>query len=295
MVPPGAKISVKTAARGLGALKRFVEELSTFDPSGRGSTNDPLVSSLEAAIESELVRIFGSESYEFQRIYRDATILYAGEYTPFGATVGQIEDGFANGRARSIGLLKRAIAQLEDVIADADETLPTAIAFTQAEPPSEASSRAIFVVHGRNDAVKLGVARTVEALGYDAVLLGEEAHGGKTIIEKFERHGSRAAFAIVLLTPDDEGRLIGDPALIPRPRQNVVLELGYFIGRLGRERVMALVLQPIEIPSDISGLGVTYYDGPAGGWRLSLAHEMAAAGLSVDANRLIKSNQPRQT
>jgi predicted nucleotide-binding protein len=66
----------------------------------------------------------------------------------------------------------------------------------------------------------------------------------------------------------------------------VILELGYFLGQLGRERVCALHLGEIEIPSDYNGVLFVPMDA-ADGWKLRLAKEMKAAGLPVDMNDVI--------
>jgi predicted nucleotide-binding protein len=96
-------------------------------------------------------------------------------------------------------------------------------------------SRKIFIVHGHDNEAKVEVARFLERVGFEAIILHEQANRGRTIIEKVEMH-SDVGFAVVLLTPDDEGGKRGNSTR-PRARQNVVLELGYFIGRLGRDRV----------------------------------------------------------
>lgn len=105
-----------------------------------------------------------------------------------------------------------------------------------------------------------------------------------TIIEKFEKH-SEVGFAVVLLTPDDEGGLKGTFPLKPRARQNVVFEHGYFCGRLGRSRVMALKKEQVETPSDFDGVLYTAVD-QAGAWMTKLALELKTAGYNVDLNRL---------
>jgi predicted nucleotide-binding protein len=110
----------------------------------------------------------------------------------------------------------------------------------------------IFIVHGHDNEAKAEVARFVERLGFQAIILHEQVSGNRTVIEKFEAN-SDVSFAIVLLTPDDEGGKKGDPAK-PRARQNVVLELGYFVGRLGRDKVCALKRGEVEIPSDFNGV-----------------------------------------
>ena len=65
----------------------------------------------------------------------------------------------------------------------------------------------------------------------------------------------------------------------------MILELGYFLGRLGRDRVCALVKDDVEIPSDYSGVVYVAFDD-AGAWQLNLAKEMKDAGLPVDLNRV---------
>jgi predicted nucleotide-binding protein len=113
--------------------------------------------------------------------------------------------------------------------------------------------------------------------------LHEQASGGRTIIEKLERN-SDVDFAVVLLTPDDVGaKATATDALQARARQNVVLELGYFVGRLDRSRVCALYKGEIELPSEL--LGVVYIPLDEGGaWRVLLAKELREAGFNVDLN-----------
>jgi predicted nucleotide-binding protein len=117
----------------------------------------------------------------------------------------------------------------------------------------------------------------------EPIILGEQASGSRTVIEKFEAYGNMTSFAIVLLTPDDFGGANGQPSNA-RARQNVILELGYFIGKLGRNRVVALTKIGVELPSDLAGLIHLSLD--RGGWEQDLAREMRHAGLSVDLNRL---------
>jgi predicted nucleotide-binding protein len=141
------------------------------------------------------------------------------------------------------------------------------------------------LVHGHDEAARETVARFLERAGIEPVILHEQASQGKTVIEKLEHYGA-VGFAVVLLTPDDEGREIaGAEQLRPRARQNVVLELGYFIGKLGRDRVCALHRGDVDIPTDY--LGVLYVRIDDGGWQLSLAKELRAAGFDIDMNKVI--------
>jgi len=150
---------------------------------------------------------------------------------------------------------------------------------------SPASTTRVFVVHGRDEAVREGVARFLEKLGLEAIILHEQPNVGMTVIEKLERY-SDVRFAVILLTPDDEGRGAGDSVLHLRARQNVVLELGYFTGKLGRKRVCALHRGALELPSDYLGVAYVPID-EAGGWQLRLAKELRAAGFPIDMNKAV--------
>lgn len=105
------------------------------------------------------------------------------------------------------------------------------------------ASNKVFVVHGHAEDMKQAAARILSTLGLDPIILHEQANQGKTIIEKFEAH-AEVGFAVVLLSGDD----MAYPASVerkkakprPRARQNVILELGYFLGKLGRNKVFIL-------------------------------------------------------
>jgi predicted nucleotide-binding protein len=147
----------------------------------------------------------------------------------------------------------------------------------------------IFIVHGHDEEMKQTVARTVEKLDLKPIILHEQANGGKTIIEKFEAHSSDVSFAIVLLSPDDKGCTVNSfPDEVKfRARQNVILELGYFIGKLGRDRVFVLhkSSNDFELPSDIMGVLYTPY---IEGWNFKLVKELQACGYDkADANKIV--------
>ena len=145
---------------------------------------------------------------------------------------------------------------------------------------------AVFLVHGHANGPKLQIALWLERLGLEPVILHEQANGGRTILEKFSEEAGGVAFAIVLATGDDEGRLRGQAELEPRPRQNVVLELGFFLGKLGRGRVVVLLEPDVALPSDYNG--VVYIDLDTNeGWKLKLAQELVAAGIAIDKTKLV--------
>lgn len=145
----------------------------------------------------------------------------------------------------------------------------------------------IFIVHGRNHSLKEEVARFIEKLKLNPVILHEQPNKGRTIIEKFIEH-SDVGFSIILLTPDDKGGLVEDSIeeYKLRARQNVIFELGYFIGKLGRGRVCALYMPGVEIPSDYSGILFIKVDS-LGNWRLQLAKEIKSSGVKIDFNNVI--------
>jgi predicted nucleotide-binding protein len=143
----------------------------------------------------------------------------------------------------------------------------------------------IFVVHGGDTAVESQTQLLVErTTGRTTVVLHEQVTGGGTVIEQIERHGASAGYAIILLTGDDEGGLRGGE-LRPRARQNVILELGYFWGLLGRGRVAVLVEGGVELPSDAGGIHYITIDS-GGGWKTKLVQELHDAGFDVDWSKL---------
>lgn len=184
----------------------------------------------------------------------------------------------ADGVREAIALLEAAIYEIE---LDGGSTT---------ESPSSAVKGpvgdAVFVVHGHADGTKQTVARAILQLtGREPTILHEQADGGRTIIEKLEDHAQTVGFAVVLLTPDDVGGPASTDQLNPRARQNVVLEAGYFIGLLGRSRVVLLHEEGVELPSDLQGVLYIALDG-AHSWRYTLGRELQHAGIDADLNRL---------
>jgi len=143
----------------------------------------------------------------------------------------------------------------------------------------------VFIVHGHDDEAKLKTARFVEKLGFEAIILHEQASKSKTIIEKIEEY-SNVGFGIILYTPCDiGGKQIVNPDLKSRARQNVVFEHGFLIGKIGRSNVCALVKGDIETPNDISGVVYVPMD-EADAWRYTIARELKKAGYDCDVNKL---------
>lgn len=137
----------------------------------------------------------------------------------------------------------------------------------------------IFVVHGRNIDIRDDIELFIRRIGLTPIILAEQVNKGMTIIEKIERY-SDVSYAIVLYTPCDEGRMKDEKDLKNRARQNVIFEHGYMVAKLGRDKVIALVDQGVEIPGDLSG--VIYISMQDEDWKIQVMKELRSAGLQVD-------------
>ena len=152
-------------------------------------------------------------------------------------------------------------------------------------PKAPMDKSKVFIVHGHDNATKEAVARFVEKIGLEAIILHEQASSGNTIIEKIEAN-SNVGFAIVLYTPCDVGASKGEKdQLKPRARQNVIFEHGYLIGKIGRKNVSALVKGDVETPNDISGVVYIKMD-EADSWKYAVGKEMKACGYDIDLNKI---------
>lgn len=141
-------------------------------------------------------------------------------------------------------------------------------------------SRKVFVVHGRDDGSKTRVELFLRAIGLDPIILHQRPNKGRHILTKFQEESEGASFAVVIMAPDDEGGLIGGTST-KRARQNVVFELGYFIGVLGPGNVAALIDAEVEKPSDFAGIGYIELDAGVA-WKGLLARELSAAEVPFD-------------
>lgn len=187
---------------------------------------------------------------------------------------------------RRAGNLQTQLIKLERLIELLNTEIQLSVGESIQNKPLEFGYK-VFLVHGHDMAVLHETARFLEKLNQDVIVLHEQPNQGKTIIEKFVEY-SEVGFAVVLLTPDDRGGGLSTSfeKQLPRARQNVIFELGYFIGKLGRNRVCALYSKDVEIPSDYSGVVFIELDG-RGAWRLALAREMKAAGFKIDMNLVV--------
>jgi predicted nucleotide-binding protein len=228
-----------------------------------------------------LTKIFGSDSSyvaDLESIHFFPTVAWSGMGNEWH------ERSWRSGSSELTNLLKTAVEDLElsqpPHTTQRDQTLGT---------KTNKKSNRIFVVHGHDNEMKLSVARTLEKLGLEPIILHEQPDKGLTVIEKFINFAD-VGFAVVLLSPDDLSLPKNGNAskARPRARQNVVFELGFFLGKLGRERVVALhkPAPDFEMPSDYGGVLYKAFDD-AGAWKYELAKELKANSYAVDANNLI--------
>lgn len=152
------------------------------------------------------------------------------------------------------------------------------------------SNRNVFVVYGHDAHSKTQLEAMLRRWELDPLILDQLPSEGQTVIEKLEKYTqSEVAFAVVLATPDDEGNIVGkqDERKL-RARQNVVLELGLLLSKLGRSRVAILLKnqESMERPSDIQGLIYLPFTDDVAEAKVQLAKEMEKQGLAIAMAKL---------
>ena len=214
---------------------------------------------------------------DFNSVYFSPLVSFA------GTTLHEYQQAYIRGLESATEVLQLMLDEIEQYWPDdIQESAPSS-----SNKISQIDTSEVFVIHGRDTGARDMVARFLEQLKLKPVILSEQSNKGLTIIEKFEKH-SEVGFAVALLTPDDAGSLKGARSKPnPRARQNVIFELGFFIGKLGRKHVCALTKGEVEIPSDYSGVLYIPLDDPDG-WKLPLFRELRDAGYDVDANRIVQ-------
>ena len=267
-----------TPAQKRNAIPRLMkrhQELVEFDPHRVQGSSDPRVIALGQALDRALIDIFGCDTVDYER-YKSVVSEFGKTYFGGDLPISTIRQYLEEDKARAMATFQGIIDSFKEDTEECAPVLTVAIS----------NYKQIFVVHGHDEGMREAVARFIQALGFEPIILHERANEGRTIIEKVEAHGG-VGFAVVLLTPDDEGCEKGGTP-IPRARQNVVLELGYFIGRLGRNRVCALKRGELEIPSDFGGVVYEPFDA-SGGWKQKLGRELEAGGYKIDWNAVMRS------
>ena len=201
--------------------------------------------------------------------------------TQFRCQTGEIFNVYDSGKVSFGGKttteLARAVHSWDQPSSDPDDS-------DDASEPRRAAGvdNRVFVVYGHDTTARDGLELLLHKMGMEPIVLANLPAGGDTIIEKLEHFlgkDGQIGFACVLLTPDDQGHAVAEPAASQyRARQNVVLELGMVLARLGRPRVAILHKQSVELPSDINGLLYLAFKEHVAEARNQLFQELVNAG-----------------
>ncbi len=261
-------------AMAIERLQKLVDEGSKLYPEDYRSQE---FEKWTANVHSAIYYIFGADSPQYSRLPSGYTI------TPNGIR------NYLNSMVAVVDSSLNDVKHFWD-----DETSPTHpidpsdnSALDSKQVEIRTGSDKVFVIHGHDEAARESVARFLENLELEPIILHERSNKGRTIIEKFEQL-AEVGFVVALLTPDDVGAPKREKKnLQPRARQNVIFEFGYFIGKLGRKRVCALLKGKVEKPSDFDGVLYIPLDD-SGGWRMKLIKELQSAGLHIDANKAVQ-------
>ena len=286
--PPRAAPTVEAMRRGIARLEKRLGELYAFRPETIQHRFDHRLEALSISVQETLTAVFGAGTGDYDRyapaVQLDLGVQAVGMSGNDQESLTTIRSDVMKGVLRSMALLRRAIEFLQEEIADQEQrgaVVPLRV--SPAMPPGQK----VFLVHGHDDAALQTVARFLERIGLEVIVLSEQPDQGRTIIEKFEACAADVGFAVVLLTPDDVAGSAAAPATDRRTRQNVMFELGYFAGKLGRERACLMRKGVVEIPSDLHGVIYTDLDA-GGGWKSKLTRELHAAGLNADPSWVVK-------
>jgi predicted nucleotide-binding protein len=282
---PKKVLTPRQIERCIERLDQRIAELEKFDISSIRSSTNAELTALSAAIRDTLDRCFGEGSGAFNRFETATILLWSPSFSTGSYPQAQhYQEGVQKHIQRAIALLVEAKRSLLEDLEDASIE-----AVDSTARPSSSNSRTsskVFVVHGHDEAALHSLARFLEKLELEAIILREQPNEGKTIIEKFEAYAAQVAFAVVLLTPDDVGGAKAAKEPQARTRQNVIYELGYFVGTLGRGKTCLLRKGETEIPSDLEGIVYTDLDN-GGAWKYMLAREFKAAGLKFDPGKIL--------
>ncbi|MBQ3481268.1 MAG: nucleotide-binding protein [Oscillospiraceae bacterium] len=229
---------------------------------------DPDFKAWHIKTERFLIKQFGENSVEVSSFRKTQFSLMV-----FALSTPQSEfiDACKHGLLSTKAILETYIEEFED----SQSVIPSN------GTPSAMDFSSAFIVHGHDEGLKQAVARLLEKQRINAIILHEQPNQGATIIEKFEKNSDVGA-AICLFTADDVGKAKGDSKENARARQNVVFEAGFFMGSLGRDHVILIADQGVELPSDLKG--VVYSDSSS--WQLDVLRELRAIGFQVDYNKL---------
>jgi len=146
-------------------------------------------------------------------------------------------------------------------------------------------SNNVFIVHGRDYSPMKELKAMLKEFGLNPIVLHEQPSGSRTIVEKLEKY-SDVGYAFVILTPDDVGGSSRDRRMLrfegkERARQNVILEFGFFMGLLGRDKVCCLYKGDVELPSDMHGIVYIPFKDSVREARDMIIKELKEAGYEI--------------
>jgi predicted nucleotide-binding protein len=151
---------------------------------------------------------------------------------------------------------------------------------------TQVRSNKIFLVYGQDNEMKTDIIQTLKKLDLDPIILSEKPNKTQTIIEKTSDY-QHISFAVILVSPDEltyPTEKDSDEAKY-RTTQTFIFKVGYFLGRLGSQNVVAIYRNNIdfEIPNQLTGIIWIEYKN---GWYFKLIKELKAANFDVNANKL---------
>ena len=271
-----------TKSRAKERLQKALDAVQALREQKHGS---PELTKWRRDTEIAIINTFGEDTRHIEDFNN---IAFSARAFVSGMSDSYFQQAYVRGLESAASILQSMIDEIEEYWEDEEQAI-TSSEITQTDKLTD--TKKVFIVHGHDHGTRDIVARFLQVLNLEPIILQEQPNQGLTIIEKFEKH-VEVGFAVVLFTPDDIGSA-KDNADIPRyrARQNVIFELGYLICKLGRGNVSVLYKGSegdIEIPSDYAGVLYTPMDD-GGGWKFALIGEMKSADLDVDANRVFQS------
>jgi predicted nucleotide-binding protein len=254
----------------IAAIKRDLEELNGIVASARGGENieaafERFKRWKERAVRSLAENVSQEEGRRLQEKRKGSFIM--------GQPLRNLSDE-ARMYAGFLGaLLEELEKRPEEILGRQAQAEAVSVAV-----PGPPASRTVFIIHGHDELNLLRLRQMMnDRWGLNSIVLKDKPSKGRTLVEKFEDEAQAASFAFALLSPDD---IVQGPAsTYLQARPNVTFELGWFYGRLGRERVYILLKKGTKIHSDLDGITRAEFDNSIEETISQIEAELKAAGL----------------